>query len=129
MSSFESIGVEITLSANNIIYICGIYILLWSKITDFKGEFFAMTKKFTKAKNCLIFGNFNINLMNLISVVFCQDIYDFFISENYTPLIDILTRVTRTSATCLDEIDVSFLENFLPVFFKLNLVTTMHVSN
>ena len=42
--SFESIGAEITLSANNVIYICGIYRPPWSKITDFNREFFTMTK-------------------------------------------------------------------------------------
>ena len=101
-SNFESIGVENTLSANNVIYICGIYRLPWSKNTDFNREFFEMTKKCIKDKKCLKLGEFNINLMNLNSVVSCQDFYDFFISENYTPLIDTPTRVTPTSATCLD---------------------------
>ena len=39
---------EITLSANNVIYICGIYRPPWSKITDFNREFFGMTKKYIK---------------------------------------------------------------------------------
>ena len=36
----------------------------------------------------------------------------FLISENYTPLLDIPTSVTLTSATCLDHIYVKFIENF-----------------
>ena len=63
-------------------------------------------------KKCLIFGDFNINLMNLNSVVSCHDFYDLFISGNYTPLIDMPTRVTPTSATCLDHIYVNIIENF-----------------
>ena len=49
-SSFESIGVEKTLGANNVIYICGIYRPPWSKITDFNQEFFEMTKKYIEDK-------------------------------------------------------------------------------
>ena len=45
----------------------------------------------------------------------------FFISKNYTPLIDIPTRVTPTSATCLDHIYVNFAENFFTGVLQTNI--------
>ena len=87
-----------------------------------------MTKKYINDKEILRLGEFNINLMNLNSILSRQDFYDFFISENYTPLIIIPTRVTPTSATCLDHIYVNLIKKFLPVFLKIILVTIMLLS-
>ena len=55
-----------------------IYRESWSKITDFKRELFDMTEKDIKDKKSLNLGDININLMNLNSVVSCQNFYGFF---------------------------------------------------
>ena len=49
-----------------------------------------------------ILGDFNANLLGLNFAVAFQDFFDNLIYYIHTALIDVLTRVTQTSKTCLD---------------------------
>ena len=111
-SSYESIGLEISLGKNNSFYLCGVYRPPSCKLQDFNHDFFEMIKASVGGKKCIILGDFNVNLLGLNSVLACQDFFDNFIDGNYTSLIDAPTRVTQTSKTCLDHIYVNFNENF-----------------
>ena len=49
---------------------------------DFNREFVEMTKTHIRDENCLILGEIDMNLMNIISVVSYQDFYNFSHSRN-----------------------------------------------
>ena len=80
-TSYESIGVEINLGANNMFYLCGVYRPPQCNINDFNNTYFEMIRRYVNNKKCMVVGDFNIDLMSLHSVTSCQNVYDNFISE------------------------------------------------
>ena len=75
VSSYESIGLEISLGKNNSFYLCGVYRSPSCKLQDFHHDFFEMTKASVGGKECIILGDFNVNLLGLKSVLACQDFF------------------------------------------------------
>ena len=71
-TSFESIGVEITSGTNNTIQLFGVYRPPYCNLNDFNDEFFQMAMPYMNNKKCMVVGDFNVNTLDLSSVLACQ---------------------------------------------------------
>ena len=111
-SSYESVGLDFSLGKNNSFYLCEVYRPPSCKRHYFNNDFSEMIKASVGGKNCIILGDFIVNLLGLNFVVADQDFFDNFVDDNFTSLNDVPTRVAQTSKTCLDHIYVIFNENF-----------------
>ena len=61
------------------------------------------TIKDIKGRHIIISGDFNLDLMNIDNPL-VRDFTDIMVTEGFMPMITIPTRITRTSATCIDGI-------------------------
>jgi len=112
-SVYESLFCEIFNKSKNVI-VGVIYRPPGTDIDTFINEFNIPLNKISKSKSpCYIMGDFNINLINADTDRRTNAFLSMMLSMSLTPLIDKPTRITATSATCIDNIfiDISSLRN------------------
>ena len=102
----ETLCVEITVE-NETYFLCLLYRRPGSDFDQFLVNYYEILRKFGN-KKCLIFGDFNLNLLNYES----SNIIETFVNTNFEnsffSLINKPTRVTNQSATVIDHIWCNF---------------------
>ena len=78
-----------------------------SSLSAFNLEFCSVLSRFSN--NCIVMGDFNVDICSDYRFSSVCDLVDKFSAEGYNSLIDIPTRVTRNSSTCIDHIYVKTL--------------------
>ena len=106
---FESVGAKISIR-NKIINIIGIYKPPRSPLDQFNGQFFDKLSILPANEMNFLTGDFNVNLMQSNPSSANLDFREKFSSYFYHPLINIPTRTTETSSTCIDNIFTNTLE-------------------
>ena len=84
------------------LYILGTYRPPSSSIVNFNEKFFTLLNQVIGSKKCLIAGDFNVNTMSHNLSTAEANFLDNIITDGYTPLINIPTRVTNQTSTCID---------------------------
>lgn len=103
---YESLFCEVgTVSKKSIVGV--IYRPPGTDVDTFNAELIITLRKLSKSKlSCYLMGDFNINLINVDSDRKTNEFLSMMVSMSFTPLIDKPTRITDTSATCIDNIFV-----------------------
>ena len=105
----ESVFVEIQSKSKKKLLIGCIYRHPSSAVSEFIEEFFQTTvREITqKEKNCILVGDFNVDLIKYGEVPCVDSFYDHITSHGFRPLILNPTRVTSKSATLIDNFFVN----------------------
>ena len=103
---FESLGINIRINSRyfNII---GVYRSPSSSLLSFNNEFFPMINVTNGRLTTFIMGDFNVDCLSETPCSTSLDFFDKFNSHSYFQLIDIPTRVTDVSSSCIDHIYVN----------------------
>jgi hypothetical protein len=102
--SAESLFIELTDQSNSLI-VGVIYRPPNSKLSDFNSAIDHLLPKLTNMnKPCFLLGDFNVNILNAHHHSHTNDFLSTIISNSFNPLINKPTRVTRRSATLIDNI-------------------------
>ena len=103
---FENVG--ITLKINNIlIYIIGTYRIPSSSINDFNSAYFQLINSIPNSSLAVIGGDFNIDSLNDTSASASNDFFNSLSSISFSQQINIPTRISSTSSTCIDHIFIN----------------------
>jgi len=101
---FESIFVEVETISRNLIIGCN-YRPPNSNLTIFNKEIDLFFRELNATeKDVYIMGDYNINLLNCTSHSNTSDFVDVMFSSSFLPLINRPTRISKTSATLIDNI-------------------------
>ena len=99
--TFESVAVEVKI--NSAIYaVIGVYRPPSSSLLDFNINFFQLINSISNP--CIILGDFNIDTISNVRSANETDFLDRFSCLGYDSLINIPTRKTSSTATCIDHI-------------------------
>ena len=102
-SVFESIGICITMSKN--IYIVGTYRPPSCSLAEFNYNYFHMIKNSeSHNETCILIGDFNVDTIEESLDSELSSFVDNLQSEFFIPLINIPTRITSSTASCIDHI-------------------------
>ena len=107
--TFESLFIEIDIidiknKKHNFI-IGTIYRIPHTSVNEFNNEIEILLQSLkTTNTNIIITGDFNINLMNINSTPSTNNFLDLMLAEKYLPQITLPTRITKTTATLIDNI-------------------------
>ena len=106
---FESVGVKISCNGSEYC-IVGTYKPPLTPLDEFTDSFSLILNTISSNINCIIMGDFNVDLFR--SSIHNSDMFkNMFLSYNFRQLIDIPTRSTQTSNTCIDHIYINFCNN------------------
>ena len=106
----ESVGAKVSIYNKNI-NIIGIYKSPRSLLDQFNGQFFDKLSILPANEMNYLTGDFNVDLMQSNPSNSELDFREKFSSYFYHPLINIPTRTTETSSTCIDNIFTNTLEH------------------
>jgi len=101
--TFESVGVEIN-SLNEKFSILGVYRPPSSSISNFNDVFFPLLNQHIARRKCVIIGDFNVNTLSDNPTLSELKFIDNFIADSYFPLINLPTRETDRTSSCIDHI-------------------------
>jgi hypothetical protein len=107
----ESFGLEININKNSIFRIIGIYKAPFVKIKEFNENFETFLNNVGSTKTYIL-GDFNIDLLsNKDNLV--QDFINIMHMHSFSPIINKPTRITKTTATLIDNIWINSKSNNL----------------
>ena len=125
-SDFESLWLAV--SNNNVKHLVGGYYRHTNTpIASFQKSLFTTLNKIKRNKNCIVAGDFNIDLNKYSFNSNTTDYVDDLIANNYLPLA-FCHGVTNNSATNIDHIYIKSHLNSKS-HFKSGLITSDHLSN
>ena len=107
----ECLTLEIELEGKRNIVIMCVYRTPGTNIDMFKDNLEELMNKLNENKTCLICGDTNIDLINVLKHRATSDFLDTLYSRGFYPLISKPSRITRTSATLIDNIFINNLES------------------
>lgn len=107
----ECLSVEIELERKKKIVVMCVYRTPGSNVELFKERLEELMNGLNKNKTCLICGDTNIDLINVLKHKATSDFLDALYSRGFYPLITKPSRITSTSATLIDNIFINELEN------------------
>ena len=81
---------------------------------SFKTSFSQLLQKIKREKKPIITGDFNLNLLNYAKNIGTFEFLESVFSNNFTPQINLPTRITGTSSTLIDIILINSQENVYP---------------
>ena len=117
---FESVGVKIEINATPINLIC-IYRPPSLPINNFNDAFSSFLRNLPKDELIFIGGDFNINLIDPNPTNNLLTFKELTQSEFLFPLINIPTRVSESSSTCIDLIFTNSLQNIISGTLNCNI--------
>ena len=101
----QNLFIEIIIEKSKIIIIGTIYRPPINRFNKFENNLKTILTKLDKCnKPCYIMGDFNIDLLKYNYCNFSTDFFNQFSSSGYTPLITKPTRITKSTATLIDNI-------------------------
>ena len=103
---FESLAVELVINKNKF-NIVGTYRPPSTFLVDFNALLFNMFIENDRNKFVAIMGEFNIDTLALSFSNQVNQFLDEIMSFHFLPLINIPTRITQTSATCIDHVHIN----------------------
>ena len=103
---FESLAVELVIN-NNKFKIVGLYRPPSTSLVDFNALFFNMFRENDRNKFIAIMGDFNIDTLAPAFSNQVNQFLDEIKSLHLMPLINIPTRITESSATCIDHVYIN----------------------
>ena len=101
---FESVGIHLNINKNKYT-ILGVYRPPLSSLSDFISELHSVLKRINN--NSIVRGDFNADICSDHRFLSVCDFKEIFSAEGYNSLIDIPTRESRNSSTCIDHIYVT----------------------
>ena len=106
--TFESIFIEIKAPSKRNIIVGEIYRPPNSSAIDY-GEHVhgLLSNRYFDNKTCFIMGDFNLNLLNHIDNLPCQDFLKSMLSKSFIPLTRKPTRISDSTSTLIDDIFVN----------------------
>ena len=116
----ESVGVKMEINGKYLNLIC-IYRPPSTSINDFTAAFDLFLKNIPKDELTFIGGDFNINLLDPTPSNAIIAFKELMQSEFYFPLIDVPTRVSDSSSTCIDHIFTNSLQPIISGTINCNI--------
>ena len=107
----ESTFIEILLPDKSNFIIGAVYKHPPMKQYSFKTSFSQLLQKIKREKKPIITGDFNLNLLNYAKNIGTFEFLESVFSNNFTPQINLPTRITGTSSTLIDNILINSQEN------------------
>lgn len=118
-NDMESCGVNVVFDDNLNVKILGVY-RPPNNIDSFNSYFFDnMISQFRPAEQVVVGGDLNIDLINPTPAGL--DYITRYHCNSYMPLVNIATRITDTSATCIDHFWTNILIDIVPAVINVNI--------
>ena len=116
----ESVGVKMEVDGKSLNLLC-VYRPPSTSINDFNVAFDIFIKSIPKNELTFIGGDFNINLIDPTPSNAVTAFKELMQSEFYFPLIDVPTRVSDSSSTCIDQIFTNSLQPIISGTLNCNI--------